>query len=275
MKTMLKRRTTLALTVIALSMAPYAAMHAQQGWNTADWCSGEEWGNDRQGVCEVREFTVAPGAAMVTVDAAPNGGIQVQGGPRGDIQVYAKVVATADSEQRAREIAAGVRIDSASDTIAADGPSGLDRHENWHVSYRLAVPTQSSLSLKSSNGGISVADVEGRLELRTVNGGIKLARLAGEVTGRTSNGGVDVDLDGTTWVGPGLDVETSNGGVKLRLPEQYSARLEAETRNGGLHVDFPVTVQGRVSREISTNLGAGGPLIRVRTSNGGIRVIRK
>jgi len=137
------------------------------------------------------------------------------------------------------------------------------------------VPTQTSLQLKSSNGGISVADVEGRIEARTVNGGVKFTNLAGEVMGRTSNGGVEIDLNGSTWVGAGLDVETSNGGVRIRIPEQYSARLEAGTLNGGFDIDFPLTVQGRVDREIAANIGAGGPLIRVRTHNGGLKVSKK
>jgi DUF4097 and DUF4098 domain-containing protein YvlB len=84
-----------------------------------------------------------------------------------------------------------------------------------------------------------------------------------------------VDLDGATWTGAGLDVETSNGGVRLRIPEQYSARLEVGTVNGGFNIDFPVMVQGRLDREITANIGAGGPLIRVRTSNGGVKVMKK
>jgi DUF4097 and DUF4098 domain-containing protein YvlB len=117
--------------------------------------------------------------------------------------------------------------------------------------------------------------VEGRIEARTVNGGVKFTNLAGEVTGRTSNGGVEVDLSGATWVGAGLDVETSNGGVRIRIPEQYSARLEAGTVNGGFEIDFPLTVQGRIDREVAANIGAGGPLIRVRTNNGGLKVSKK
>jgi DUF4097 and DUF4098 domain-containing protein YvlB len=117
--------------------------------------------------------------------------------------------------------------------------------------------------------------VDGRIEFTTVNGGVKLSGVSGEVRGRTSNGGVDVDLDGATWMGEGLDVQTSNGGVKLRIPEQYSARLEAGTVNGGISIDFPITLQGRIDREIVTNLGGGGPLIRVRTNNGGVKVTKK
>jgi hypothetical protein len=246
---------------------------AQQA--TQDWCRGESWGNDREGACEVRELTVMSGAAVLSVDAAPNGGISVAGGPRGDILVRAKVIATAETEQRAREILSAVRVDAAPDKVSADGPRDLPRRESWHVSYELAVPTQTSLSLTTTNGGISIREVEGRIEFRTVNGGVKLSGLAGEVTGRTSNGGVDVELEGPTWRGTGLDVETNNGGVRLRIPEQYSARLETGTVNGGFNIDFPITAQGRVDREIQADLGGGGPLIRVRTSNGGVRVSRK
>ena len=74
--------------------------------------------------------------------------------------------------------------------------------------------------------------------------------------GRTSNGGVDVDLEGPGWKGEGLDVETSNGGVRLRIPEQYSAHLETGTVNGGLNIDFPLTMQGRLDREITPTSAA-------------------
>lgn len=264
----------LACAAAVVLTAAVIAPQAQQDWNNDDWCNRDNWGGDREGYCEVRAFSLGS-TGTLSVDAAPNGGIQVKGGPRGDVQGWARVEARAETEARAREIAAGVRIDAAGDRVTAEGPSGLDRRESWSVSYRLSVPSQVSLTLKSSNGGISVSDVDGRLDANTVNGGLKLANVSGEVRGRTSNGGIDVDLDGSTWVGAGLDVQTSNGGVRLRIPEQYSARLEASTENGGLDVDFPITMQGRIRREIATNLGAGGPLIRAKTNNGGIRIQKK
>ena len=45
--------------------------------------------------------------------------------------------------------------------------------------------------------------------------------------------------------------------------------------NGGINVDMPITLQGRIDREIATNLGGGGPLLRLRTHNGGVRVTKK
>jgi DUF4097 and DUF4098 domain-containing protein YvlB len=117
--------------------------------------------------------------------------------------------------------------------------------------------------------------VEGRLEFGTTNGGVRLTNVAGDVRGRTTNGGVDIDLDGPAWRGEGLDVQTSNGGVRLAIPDGYSAQLEAGTVNGGLNSDFPLTVKGRINRDIEATLGAGGAPIRVRTSNGGVRITRK
>jgi putative adhesin len=247
---------------------------APQRFDSDDWCRQQNWGNDRAGVCEVRELTFASAGSLM-VDASPNGGIKVEGAPRYDIQMRARVVATAMTEDRARQIASAVRIQPAGDRIEADGPSGLGQREGWHVSYELSVPMQTNLSLKSTNGGVSIRDVEGRLEFTTTNGGVKLANVGGDVRGRTTNGGVDIELDGATWRGEGLDVQTSNGGVKIAIPDDYSAQLQVGTTNGGMNSDFPIAVKGRLNRDIDATLGGGGAPIRVRTSNGGVRITKK
>jgi DUF4097 and DUF4098 domain-containing protein YvlB len=83
-----------------------------------------------------------------------------------------------------------------------------------------------------------------------------------------------VTLAGTRWDGEGLDVETTNGGIDVTVPEGYSARFETGTVNGGIDIDFPVTVQGRVGRRMTTTLGDGGPTIRAVTTNGGVKIRR-
>ncbi len=214
------KRALLGVFLLATASATLPAAAPQQPAGD-DWCRSERSNNsDRENVCEVRQFTVVA-AGTLTVNAEPNGGIQVDGGPRGDIQVQAKVAAQAETQARAKQIADAVRVTATPSDVSAEGPSGLGRREGWSVSYRLAVPTVSMLSLKTTNGGISIRDVDGQIEFKTVNGGVKLANLGGDVKGRTSNGGVDVDLEGPGWRGEGLDVETSNGGVHLRIPEQY------------------------------------------------------
>jgi hypothetical protein len=240
------------------------------------WCNRDrdgDWSDrDNQHHCEVRE-AVLPAAARISVDAAPNGGIKVEGWDRGEIRVRAKVTAGARGDmEAARAMASEVRIETAP-TIRAEGPQTSHR-SYWSVSYQISVPRRSGLSLRSHNGGISIAGVNGEIDFETTNGGVTLAGLSGQVKGRTTNGGLTVRLAGTEWSGDGLDAQTTNGGVTLAVPEGYNAHLEASTVNGGMNIDFPVTVQGNLHRRLSVDLGRGGKPIQVETTNGGVVVRR-
>jgi hypothetical protein len=260
-------RWYLALTALLVA----SAAHAQEDSD----CNENWWGGWRGGpaghACEVRELTL-PANGALTVDAGDNGSIRVTGESRRDVQVRATVQAWGRDDAEAQRIAAAVTVRS-DGVLRAEGPSQEGR-TGWSVSFRLMTPSAIDLTLETRNGSIAVADVRGDLALRAQNGSIGLDGVAGSVRGRTTNGGVEAELTGDTWEGAGLDLETTNGGVRLRVPEDYSARLEASTVNGGIDVDFPVTVSGRIGRELSTTLGKGGPLIRAETTNGGVKVSR-
>ena len=273
---MISIRKHVCLSAIAVMLVGVSAgAQRQSRGQNSDWCADENWGNDREGFCEVREYTVPASGGTLTVDASPNGGISVEGSSRGDILVSARVVATAATEDEARAIAARVQVVATAARVDAEGPRNLGRREGWHVSYRLSVPTPTPLSLRTTNGGITVDAVNSRVDLKTTNGGIKLSRMAGDVEGRTTNGGIDVDLEGNSWQGGGLDLETTNGGVRVMIPPQYNAHLETGTTNGSVRVDFPITIQGTIGRSFSTDLGTGGATLRVTTSNGGVRIVKK
>jgi DUF4097 and DUF4098 domain-containing protein YvlB len=96
--------------------------------------------------------------------------------------------------------------------------------------------------------------------------------LAGDVRLTTSNGSMHVALSGSTWSGAGLEATTSNGSLQVEIPREYSAHLTARTGNGSLNIDRPITVSGRIGRDIDTDLGKGGPTLRLRTSNGSLSV---
>ena len=107
--------------------------------------------------------------------------------------------------------------------------------------------------------------------LRTV----EVVRSAAAVAGALALG---VLVSGTARA---LDVTTTNGGVMMSIPENYSAKLETGTVNGGISVDFPVpgldqdpSRRGRQSKQVAVNLGSGGPLVRAMTTNGGVRIKR-
>lgn len=227
-------------------------------------------------VCEIRELTL-DAAGRLVVDARQNGGVQVTGWDRDDVLVRAAVRAWGRDEDEAREMQDSVEIRANGNAIRAEGPPPVwrrGRGRSWSVSYEVFTPPDTNLTVDVHNGGIVIDGVRGDIGFGTTNGGVRLNGLAGNVRGYTTNGGVDITLTGGTWDGAGLDVETTNGGVRLRVPEDYSARLEASTVNGGLNIAFPITVQGRLGRRISATLGDGGPVISVRTTNGGVHVSR-
>lgn len=234
-----------------------------------NWWSGRN--GPRGHACEVRELTV-PAGGLLNVDAGQNGSISVTGEDRRNVQVRAIVQAWGSDDADAEAVASSVNIRS-DGTLRAEGPERRGR-VGWSVSYEILTPREIDLDLETHNGSIAVADVEGNLSFRAQNGGLSLDGVAGNVRGRTTNGGVDAELTGDTWEGAGLDLETTNGGVRLRIPEDYSARLETGTVHGGIDIDFPVTVQGRIGREFSTTLGDGGPVVRAETTNGGVRITR-
>ncbi len=220
--------------------------------------------------CEMKEQTLGP-LGRLDIDAKPNGGITVKGWSRNEVLVRAKVEAWAQTENEARGLVEQVRLNLSAGRIAAEGP-GEGRRKGWSVSFEIFSPHRVDISAATDNGGIHLADLEGRLEFQAANGGISLTRLAGQVQGSTRNGGVKVELGGTRWDGAGLDVTTTNGGVKMDIPRSYSARLDAGTVNGHLDIDYPATVTGKISKEMTLNLGAGGAPIRVRTTNGGFAI---
>ena len=239
-----------------------------------DPCRDSGWDDDYYRTCEVREESMAAGP--LTVDAGRNGGIQVEGWDRNEIRVRAVVTSSARSETDAKQLASAVQIHVGSGKVTAVGPTA-ERRQWWSVSYRINVPRRNDLDLHANNGGVSIFGVSGTLRFDTTNGGVRLNAVAGDVRGETRNGGVDVVLSGDRWDGVGLDVETSNGGVNLTIPEGYNAELTTRTVNGGFRTDFPMTIQGELSprQGITTTLGAGGAPVRVRTTNGGLRINKR
>jgi DUF4097 and DUF4098 domain-containing protein YvlB len=236
-------------------------------------CPNRE-GSDRPSHCEIRELSVPVVGNALTVDATPNGGISVRGWDRADVQVRARVTASADTQQEADAIAADVRVLADGGRIRSEGRSRVS-HGGWSVSFEVMAPAQHGLTLRTTNGGITVKGIDAEIDMETINGGITLSDVNGEVRGRTNNGGVQIDLSGNGWIGQGLDVQTRNGGVRLSVPDGYSAHLEAGTTNGGVRCDFPVTVQGTLGKDLSVDLGRGGVPLKIRTVNGGVSIARR
>lgn len=237
-------------------------------------CRENSWDNDRLvGNCEVREQTLALSGGTIAIDGRQNGGVNVKGWDQNQVLVRARVQTSAPTAAEAEALSRQIRIETSGAKIFASGPDNR-RDYHWDVSYEVFVPRRADLSIETHNGGIAIADVNGRIDFTAVNGGVVLKRVGGAVRGSTTNGGLVIELTGDRWDGDSLDVSTTNGGVIMSVPENYSANLQTGTVNGGVTVDFPITVQGRINKQIALNLGSGGATVKAMTTNGGVHLKR-
>jgi hypothetical protein len=261
------------------------------------WCDESYHRNDGRALfCEVREFTL-PARARLSLDGGTNGGVKVESWNRKDILIQAKVEVWARTQDNAEEVGREIQVSTAGGHVVASGPeqgwfgrkparTRSDRRIGWGVSYRVHVPRTTDLEIETYNGGISVAGVRGHLELQALNGGLALSEVGGRVHGRTTNGALAVTLDGDRWQGEGLDLQTTNGSIALRIPARYSAALETGTTNGRMNVDdafaagypsgrsFDLVRNARRHTRLRVELGRGGAPIRAVTTNGSVKVAR-
>ncbi len=261
----------LAIFCAAVSAATAQEKDKSKKYNR-EFCSNNWSNGDKISTSDLRETTVAAGD--VNVDGKRNGGISIKGENRSDVLIRACVQAWANSEAEANSIAKSVRVETGG-TIQATG-AGEER--NYSVSYEILVPRNTNLNLTTQNGGISIANVEGEINFEAQNGGVHLNNLAGAVKGRTANGGLHVELNGAGWKGAGLDIETTNGGVHVSMPENYAARFETKTVNGGFKTDIAALKVVRDEKDwkpgvnLSRDINGGGATVRIVTTNGGVHI---
>jgi hypothetical protein len=266
--------TTWTLMALLTAAAPAAGAADVRLAADDSWCrEGGDWNGRRARHCEVREASWRA-AGPVKADARPNGGIHARGWDRDEVRLRVRVTATGATTEEARALAAQVRVET-DGGVRVTGPESRTQDRQWWASIRLDVPRHAELDLVADNGGIHIEDFSGQARFGTVNGGIHLSGVGGHLEGRTVNGGLHVSLSGTEWEGEGLDVSTTNGGVHLEIPAGYNARLETGTVNGGVHSDLPLATgrrRGHAGGRIETDLGRGGQLLRLPTTNGGLHV---
>jgi hypothetical protein len=139
------------------------------------------------------------------------------------------------------------------------------------VEFIVRLPHGVRVTATSVNGAIEINGAESEVVARTVNGDIRARTTGGPVSARTTNGSLDISA-GTLGGGP-LEYATTNGAIAVTVPPDLNADVELRTVNGGITTDFPLTIEGRFNnRRVRGTIGKGGPLLRLSTTNGSIRL---
>lgn len=215
----------------------------------------------------IRDLRPGPGEAItaVTLDI-PNATITVESWAGDSARVELTAAAGRRGELPAVFITEG-RL------IIAD-PSNQEALE-----VVVRVPRRVDLAVRASNAGaVRVSDIHGSLELENSNAGIFIEGSRGGIVAATSNGPI-VAVAAARPTSP-MSFLTSNDPVRIVLPEGSDLDVWLETENARVRSDFAVKPdavrpsEGEHQRSLRGQVGAGGPLLRVRTNNGDILLVR-
>ena len=183
----------------------------------------------------------------------------------------------AEKERRSLELSLSVLQDS-NRVIVIDKSGG-----SIHV---LRAPKGARLS--TGGGSIAVGKAEGRVSAMTGGGNISIAEADDEA--RVATGSGDITITAGKGDAHPVDVRSGSGNIDVMLPQGANVTLDLEAaytesfgRQAKITGDFPLETtvtpnwdssQGTPRKyvRVKQKIGKGGPLIRVRTVNGDIRL---
>lgn len=129
------------------------------------------------------------------------------------------------------------------------------------------------VTLKTSGGNIAVGRVDGPAELATSGGSIKVDAVAGTLRAHTSGGSIRVGISGPLT--GDCSLATSGGSVRVTVDKAAAFRLDASTSGGSVDADGLVVAPEnpkRARNQLVGTVNGGGPMLKLRTSGGGIVV---
>jgi len=197
-----------------------------------------------------------------------NGPVEVSGWDEDRIEVAG--AKHASSKDLLAMLRIDVRVTGDLAEVRSVRPTDAPRYANLGVRYRIKVPRNTRLDrVLSSNGGITIENVDSVSRIKTSNGPVRVTRAKGDVDAVTSNGPVELrEFSG------GATVVTSNGPVRAG---GVSGRLDVTTSNGPISVDGSEFERGRTLRLRTSNAAVtvdiGSRLetdVNIATSNGPI-----
>ena len=253
---------------------------------------------------ETRSERLAYGAKLWVKNR--NGGIKVNGWDKEEVLLTAEI---RDSGKRKIELVVG-RVGADLDIEAHFQQPAIRFSFGFTSSPRcemtLNVPRRVLAYFRTTNGPVSVTNLEGYARCETTNGDILLRNLSGAAEAETSNGSVEAyglkarlqggttngriileDVDGmvkmeTTngpiraknldgW-GEGISLESTNGSIEVELG-RATGEIHAENSNGSIEIKVPGAQSLAVSRHSAqVKVPGRNQQITLETTSGSIRV---
>lgn len=209
--------------------------------------------------------------------ANTNGRVEVQAGEDRTVEVRIEKIARAATDTGAKELLPRINIheDATPERVSLETArmGGIMIGASYEVRYHVRAPKNATINATTTNGGIVVTGMAGKVIAHTTNGGVTGKQLTGGVEARSTNGGVNLDIAavGTERI----SARTTNGGVVLMVPDSAKADVTATCTNGGIVVspDIKMDIFDQTRRRLEGRLNGGGSTtIELHTTNGGVRI---
>jgi DUF4097 and DUF4098 domain-containing protein YvlB len=187
------------------------------------------------------------------------------------------------------------RVESTNGSIRVESVEGPARLHTTNGSVR-TLKSRGELDVQTSNGSIEATDGEGAANLRTSNGSVTVEGLRGVLDATTSNGRIrarilqtdpgkplrasttngSVEFTVESFKDNDIRASTTNGSITLRVPASINARLRAATSNSTVTTDFDILLKGgtQTKKRLDGNVGNGGALIDLSSTNGSIKILK-
>jgi DUF4097 and DUF4098 domain-containing protein YvlB len=130
--------------------------------------------------------------------------------------------------------------------------------------------------LQTSGGNVRADKIVGKADLGTSGGDVVVKLVENVLSAHTSGGNVEAGIGGT--LKGDCSLETSGGDVRVTVDKAAAFRLDASTSGGDVRADgLTITLGdgGSGRSHLSGDVNGGGPVLKLRTSGGSIRVVTR
>ncbi|MEO1575333.1 MAG: hypothetical protein AAFU65_10290 [Pseudomonadota bacterium] len=230
-----------------------------------------------------------PGQPMTLEIGMLSANIRVIGERRDDVQLD---VDAATGERRIVTPSGSKAIPSSSYKVSAtEEDNVVEVNSDWRVStvdIVARVPVGATLDLWTTNDGtIVVEGVSGEMNLRNINGPITVTGASSAVIAESINEDIEIGFASLESVSAS-SLTSVEGNLRVALPNRPQVQLQIDTARGEISSAFEVDVvpsapsvtrkdedgevEISVENVIVANINNGGPVIRLKTLNGDIRI---
>jgi DUF4097 and DUF4098 domain-containing protein YvlB len=186
-------------------------------------------------------------------------------------------------------------VSSSNGRIEVDNIEGRAHLHTSNGGMRI-LRVQGDIEADTSNGTIDAQDLKGNANFHTSNGSVHAEASSGSFEAVTSNGRIEVRLNDPATGPvrlhssnghieltvnskqlPEVRAATTNSSILLRLPPSADARVRAYTsHSSSITSEFDESSEDRRRRrahsDLEENIGHGGPLLELETTNGSIKI---